>query len=520
MKILNTFPCNLTTEGIISYIEKEVKYFLSIGKDVLIEDPGEFMHLEESFLEFGRELAGYLTAAVLASPEVEEAIGMYGDEVRKSLPVKMKNRYCCPRTVLLASGVELTTEVTYYSPVGDKGKVGRKRGVGRRGKEPAGFYPEWAVLGIREGISPLLQSEVGRLSALLPSFETAREELHRRGVSLDVKTVQRVTWELGFQSLTNRKDALEKWRKGELEAGDELEGKRVAVSIDGGRARTRVSRKGRKTEKGRHRYNTPWREPKMVVIYVLDETGRIDRACTKLVDSTLLGPDALMELTAYHLFRLGASKAKDVVFLADGAEWIWDRVPMVAQLAGIPQERWHQAVDLSHVVSHIANALNQCKNMESPEKKKMLKRLKRWLVEGKFDEVISYLNTLKRGRRANDIQSEISYIEKRTHLMQYARLREKHLPIGSGAVESMIRRVINLRVKSPGIFWDEAHLEAIIYLRAQALTNRWEELMTHVYEHSLKTRKFDWKWKATSMSIKKQETTDSTILTGIQRNAA
>ena len=512
MKILDTAPCDLTVEGIVSYFERQVNWFLDYGIEVLIEDPGEFANVEKSFLELGRELAGYLTAAMLSSPEVEEAIVAHGVKVRKNLPVKMKNRYRCPRKVVLASGLELQTDVTYYSPVRAKGKRGRKRGTGCRGKEPSGFYPEWAVLGIREGISPLLQSEVGRLSSLLPSFEIAREELFRHGVSLDVKTVRRVTWELGFQSLSHRKDQLEKWHRGELEPEDELAGKRVAVSVDGGRARTRVAKKGRKTAKGRHRYDTPWREPKIVVIYVLDKTGRIDRAHTKLVDSTLLGPDALMELTAYHLFRLGASKAKEVVFLGDGADWIWDRVPEVAKLAGLHQDQCWQAVDVSHVVSHIAKALNACKNLETAQRERKITRLKRWLCEGKVDEVISYLNELKRGRRSKVIGQSINYIEKRKHLMQYALLREKNLPIGSGAVESMIRRVINLRVKSPGTFWDEAHLEAIIHLRAQVLTKRWDELIKNVYTRSLKTRSHDWRWPPKVMSIKKYDKHDENVL--------
>ncbi len=41
----------------------------------------------------------------------------------------------------------------------------------RRGREGSGLYPERAVLGIREGSSPALASQVGRLTALLPSYE-------------------------------------------------------------------------------------------------------------------------------------------------------------------------------------------------------------------------------------------------------------------------------------------------------------------------------------------------------------
>jgi hypothetical protein len=60
--------------------------------------------------------------------------------------------------------------------------------------------------------------------------------------------------------------------------------------------------------------------------------------------------------------------------------------------------------------------------------------------------------------------------------MQYATNREKNLPIGSGVIESAIRRVINMRVKSPGSFWKLDFSETVIYLKAQLLYGRWENL--------------------------------------------
>ena len=365
-----------------------------------------------------------------------------------------------------------------------------------------GLYPEWAALGIREGASPALQSEAGRMVALMPSMEAAREELARRGCDLDVKTVRRLSLELGAEALAARKEDLLAWRRGELPAGTEMAGKRVGVAIDGGRTRTRqTKRKGRRTKKGRHRFDTPWREPKLAVIYELDDSGAIDRSRLRTVDGTLLGPDHLMELVAYHLHRLGAAQAKHVVFLGDGSDWIWDRVPEVAARAGLPLGRWFQALDPSHAVSHIAKALEACAHWSIKERQKQLTRLRRMLRSGGVDKVIAYLQRLKRGRRSTAIQDEIDYLEKRRRLMKYAELRRKKLPIGSGAVESTIRRVVNLRVKGPGMFWEEQNVEAIMYLRAQALTGRWKEMMAQVRQHSRRTRDLTWTWEPTPMSL-------------------
>jgi len=49
------------------------------------------------------------------------------------------------------------------------------------------------------------------------------------------------------------------------------------------------------------------------------------------------------------------------------------------------------------------------------------------------------------------------------------------LPLGSGAIESAIRRVVNLRMKSNGIFWRIDRGEEMLMLRATVLSDRWDE---------------------------------------------
>jgi hypothetical protein len=505
MDIRTRLPCQLTVEGIVGRFECRVKRRLPRWRTRLAKAPERLGEVEQDILAFSRDFAGLLTAAALDAPEVSASVAARAEALRKDAPGGQHKRYCRERKITFLCGLVLTVACWYCAPRSKRKKRGATRGVGRRGKDRVGLYPEWAALGIREGASPELQSEAGRMMVLMPSIEAAREELSRRGVTLDEKTERRLGLELGFQALAHRKDELERWRRGELPAGHELHGKRVAVATDGGRTRMRVYKKGKKTRKRRKRFTTPWREPKLLVIYVLDKQGKRDRKIRPFVDSTLLGPDHLMELAAYHLHRLGAAEAKAVIFLGDGADWIWDRVPRVIEQAGLKKERCYQAVDLYHAMEHVSAALAACAEWTEKERRKQRTRLKTLLKAGKVEEVIAYLKTLKQGRRAPAIQDEIKYLQKRTQLMQYGKLRSKRLPIGSGAVESAIRRVINLRVKSPDIFWIEDNAEAVIYLRAQAVTGRWEEMMSDVRAHSQRTRNLAWKWESTPMSVKQKQ---------------
>ena len=69
-------------------------------------------------------------------------------------------------------------------------------------------------------------------------------------------------------------------------------------------------------------------------------------------------------------------------------------------------------------------------------------------------------------------------------------------PAGSGAVESAMRRVINLRLKGNGIYWREENAEAMLVLRAAVLTGRWEETMERTQSAMATDRHRDWHWKA------------------------
>ena len=58
----------------------------------------------------------------------------------------------------------------------------------------------------------------------------------------------------------------------------------------------------------------------------------------------------------------------------------------------------------------------------------------------------------------------------------YARIAALKLPIGSGAIESAIRRVVNLRLKGPSIYWHKTTAEAVLLLRSYYKAGRWNHL--------------------------------------------
>ena len=257
--------------------------------------------------------------------------------------------------VRLLGGLVLWVTTLYCGPAARTGRG--------RGGHGAGLYPELAAYAIRGGITPELASLVARWSVLLSSYEATRRELARQGVSLDVKVVHRIARQVGAEVLATRTRDLEQYRLGKQVCGTELAGKRVAVAFDGGRTRIRKRvRKVRDRRTGKKRrvpYHTEWREPKLLIIFELDGSGRMKRGTRPWIDGTFGGPDEVMELAAMHLDRLGAAEAEQMVFLGDGAPWIWERVEWVARRVGLDRSRVQYVLDWCHAMHHVSLSLER-----------------------------------------------------------------------------------------------------------------------------------------------------------------
>ncbi len=380
-------------------------------------------------------------------------------------------------------GVRLRFSTPYLSE-DREGRPGRRRGVGRRGESGGGCYPVLESLGIQHQTSPALASEVARQSARCSSFEEASEALAERGVRLDAKGVRRVALFVGQEALRQRDHRMEAAARGET-FSDEFAGQRVVVSVDGGRVRIREGgQRGRRGKKGRRRFRTPWREPKLVTAYVIDEEGHKVRSVRPLLDATMGDADATFGLLIAELRLRGAAQARELIVVGDGATWIWDRVDALAYALDLPPEKVVRVADFFHAVEHLTAAVESRSGWDEAKKEGWVCRMRRLLKKGKLDEVLAGVRALRNRRNAKKIATEAAYFEKRRDLMRYDVFQDRGIPLGSGAVESAIRRVINLRLKGPGIFWRADSAEAMLHLRSYLKAGRWHEIVRRVIHHS------------------------------------
>ena len=131
------------------------------------------------------------------------------------------------------------------------------------------------------------------------------------------------------------------------------------------------------------------------------------------------------------------------------------------------------------------------------QRKGLYQRLRGLLKEGKSQDVIDELKVLAVNQPDDSpLWREIRYLIKHADggRLRYDSRRRRGVPMGSGAIESTIRRVINLRLKGNGIYWTEDNAAAVFQLRAAVVSGRWEEILEHTRAAMAKDRRTEWRW--------------------------
>src|SRR5207237_9522087 len=122
-----------------------------------------------------------------------------------------------------------------------------------------------------------------------------------RGVALETKTIRTIAYRYAA-----RARLVQQVEHTAFE--DTVAGRRVVISSDGGRLRLRETKRGPKTKKGRQRYTGAWREPKVLIIYVVDAEGKREASFDPVIDATLHGRDTVFARLRTYLQRLSVTQ--------------------------------------------------------------------------------------------------------------------------------------------------------------------------------------------------------------------
>lgn len=438
--------------------------------------PVQFREMEVEVHKLAREFADKLSGAILVSMSQDPALQAKTMRAAHTASSRSLRRAGQNRVnVTLLGGSKISLKVAYLAPALRKNKRGRKKKRCRRSKK--GMFPLLVALGIHYGVTPALAGEICRQVADSDSVRTGREALERRGIDLGHKQTLRIVNSFGHRAVEQREqwllDALDR-----IPSSGVLQGKRVVVEVDGGRIRERVVKRGRRNKQtGHHRYDAPWREPKLLTLYVVNSEGKVEQSFRPILDATLGDCDVIFTMLAGYLRALGAHEADEIILLGDGAKWIWDRAAQLFEMVGLPKERSSEMVDWYHAVETLHTVADAVKRWPKNQRECWLKRAKNALYAGEIEKLMGLFDEIAVGRRARSINKHRDYFERNKKRMQYAAAIAAHRPIGSGAVESGIRRVINMRLKANGTFWLRENAESMLLLRSYLKAGRFDDLV-------------------------------------------
>ena len=121
----------------------------------------------------------------------------------------------------------IVVRVAYFSRNCDRDRSGK------------GMYPILLLWGMHDRCTSGVASEVSKLVAMLGSLEEVERVLADRGQPLDLKTIRSMAYRFAARARAAQ-------RTGSLNWGETVAGRRVIVSVDGGRIRIRTTKEARR----------------------------------------------------------------------------------------------------------------------------------------------------------------------------------------------------------------------------------------------------------------------------------
>lgn len=260
----------------------------------------------------------------------------------------------------------------------------------------------------------------------------------------------------------------------------------LGISVDGvmlGRIDPQHRQRSSKKRKirGKTALKHFFHEVKTLVIFQFNQAGETLR---KTYQATQERVEDFREKVALEAHKRGAHTVPLLVFLGDGAPWVWKTAAELFSKA-------IQILDWYHAMEHVW-AVGRAKfGTREKELWAWVTARETELWKGHVQALIAAVKAvsadlgepdqnLSETARAADgawiAYRNVGYFEDNQQRMNYPEYRAKNLPIGSGVVESACKHVVASRMKHAGMRWDEPGAENILALRCHYLNGRWDSL--------------------------------------------
>lgn len=306
-------------------------------------------------------------------------------------------------------------------------------------------------------LAPGEQEKLIRLGGWLPFEPAAQLFTAFTGIAVSKSSCRRLT-EKGGQVLVNEQEAaVQAMEAGELVTPEQV-AEQLVLSTDG----CMVSLVGGE-----------WVEVRTLVIgeVGVGETaeGGMETSLhtlsyfSRLTDAVSFQRAALVETE-----RRGVLQAQAVAAVTDGAEWI-------QQFVDYHRPDAVRILDFPHAAERFTTIHHACRDQAVELEDDWHAKRSHQLKEEGGTAVLASLRALQKAYPQVTLDEPLMYLDKREKMLDYPQFLAAGWPIGSGAVESANKLVVQARLKGPGMHWHREQVNPMLALRNVICNDRWQE---------------------------------------------
>ena len=298
------------------------------------------------------------------------------------------------------------------------------------------------------------------------SFKKASEIIYRvHGFKISYITVKNITEFIGKLVYDyNYNSALEIWNnRANLEVNTSNKKGTLYIQADGAAVNTRVEDENGST----------WKENKLGIFFSendmykrKDKSNIINR---KEYVSYIGNVDTFRILVFAKAVELKYWKYENVVFISDGATWLRN---MISEL--FPEAI--QILDKFHLIENIYQYGKFLFNDDINKAEKLKDKIIGYCYSGEYNLIVKELNKYQDINIPKTICNLPIYLENNKNKIDYSSYEQKGWFIGSGAIESSNKTVVQLRLKQAGMRWSVDGANYLITLRCMYESKNWDKI--------------------------------------------
>lgn len=270
---------------------------------------------------------------------------------------------------------------------------------------------------------------------------------------------------------------MNRWRATQGPVFHPTAGDIFCVATDG--TGTPMRRRDLRGRKGKNGGRARTREAKVGTVFTHRQPAQPDQRPERDYASTtylaaLVSAEEFGPLLRAEALRRGLAKAKVVVFLGDGAVWVW-------KLARLNFPDAVCILDYYHACEHLNLLSATLYGEASAWAKRRYRQWRKALLEDRLDQVIAQAKADLPSRTSarKSASKQIAYFERNRSRMWYRTFRRAGYFIGSGVVEAGCKTVVGQRFKQSGMLWSHQGASHLLTLRCALLSGWFDDFWKH-----------------------------------------